>query len=110
VLNDYFDFKHGVDVKGAPTTLYRRHPLVEGDFSPRFILGFGLVLYAVAAVIGLYLTLSHGWIIVLFAVLGGAASFFYTGWPIQYKDRALGELAVFLTWGPLIMSASYFSG
>lgn len=108
VLNDYFDFRHGVDVAGAPTTLYRRHPLVEGDFSPRFILGLSLTCYAAASVIGLYFILSHGWIIMLFAIIGGVASVFYTAGPIQYKSRAMGEVAVFFMWGPLMMTASYF--
>jgi 1,4-dihydroxy-2-naphthoate octaprenyltransferase len=108
VLNDYFDFRHGVDVAGAPTTLYRRHPLVEGDFSPRFILGLSLTCYAAAGLIGVYFILSHGWVILLFAIIGGIASIFYTAGPIQYKYHALGEVAVFFMWGPLMMTAAYF--
>jgi 1,4-dihydroxy-2-naphthoate octaprenyltransferase len=108
VLNDYFDFKHGVDVAGAPTTLYRRHPLVEGDFTPRFILGLSLTCYAVALVIGIYFVLSYGWVILLFIIIGGIASVFYTADPLQYKYHAMGEVAVFLMWGPLMMTAAYF--
>ncbi len=108
VFNDYFDVRHGVDVAGAPTTRYRRHPLVEGDFSPRFILGLGLICYTAASLIGIYFTLSHGGIIVLCAIIGGATSFFYTAGPVQYKHRAMGEIAVFFMWGPLMMAASYF--
>ena len=55
VLNDYFDFRHGVDVKGAPTTLYRRHPLVEQDFTTGYILGLSIICYIGAALIGIYL-------------------------------------------------------
>ena len=108
VLNDYFDFKHGVDVAGAPTTLYRRHPLVEGDFTPRFILGLSLICYVAASIIGIYFTLSHGWIIGVFTIIGGIASFFYTAEPIQYKYHAMGEFIVFCMWGPLMMIAAYF--
>ena len=105
VLNDYFDFRHGVDVAGSPTTRYRKHPLVEGDFTPLFILGWSLTCYAVAAVIGLYFLLTHGWIIALFAIIGGIGGVCYTAGPVKYKYRAMGEVAVFFLWGPLMMTA-----
>ncbi len=108
VLNDYFDFRHGLDMPGSPTTLYRRHPLVEKDFTPRFILGLSLSCYAGAALIGLYFTIAYGWIIFLFALIGGLTSIFYTADPVKYKQRAMGEIAVFVMWGPLMMSASHF--
>ncbi len=108
VLNDYFDFRHGVDVAGSPTTLYRRHPLVTHDFTPGFILGLSLTCYAGAAAIGLYFVLSSGWIIFLFALIGGLTSVFYTAGPVKYKYRAMGEVAVFFMWGPLMMGASHF--
>lgn len=108
VLNDYFDFRHGVDVAGSPTTLYRRHPLVEGDFTPGFILGLSLTCYAIAAVIGFYFLLTHGFIIALFALMGGIGGVCYTAGPVKYKYRAMGEVAVFFLWGPLMMTACYF--
>ncbi len=107
VLNDYFDFRHGLDVKGAPTTLYRRHPLVEHDLSPAYLLGLSAVCYAAAALIGLYFVLTSGWIVALFAVLGGLTSLFYTADPVAYKYRGMGEIAVFLMWGPLMMLACH---
>lgn len=108
LINDYFDYKRGVDRPGAPTTLYRPHPLVQGVISPRAVLGVSLGLYVVAALIGLYLAWLAG-LGLLWFVLGGAlASFFYTAGPIQYKYIALGELSVFLMWGPLMVGGAYF--
>ena len=108
VVNDYFDFRHGVDVEGAPTTLYRRHPLVEKELSPGYLLGLSAACYAAAALIGLYFVLTTGWIVALFAVLGGLTSLFYTADPIAYKYRGMGEVAVFLMWGPLMMLACHY--
>jgi len=108
VLNDYFDFRHGVDVTGSPTTRYRRHPLVEGDFTPGSILGLSLTCYAAAALIGLYFFLTHGWSIALFAILGGIGGICYTAGPVNYKYRAMGEIAFFFLWGPLMITACYF--
>jgi len=38
---------------------------------------------------------------------GAAACVFYTAGPINYKYRALGEVAVFLVWGPLMVTGAY---
>jgi 1,4-dihydroxy-2-naphthoate octaprenyltransferase len=108
LINDYFDYKSGVDRPGAPTTLYRPHPLVQGLISPHAVLGVSLGLYGIAALIGLYLVWLKGVALLWFVLLGAIASFFYTAGPIKYKYIALGELAVFLMWGPVIVGGTYF--
>lgn len=108
LANDYFDVKHGVDSQDSPTSRYREHPLIEETLKPQHILYLSLVFYFTAGLIGLYLALVRGWIIIVLACLGGFASFFYTAGPIKYKHYALGELSVFFMWGPLMMAASYF--
>ena len=106
LMNDYFDVRHGVDTPDSPTAQYRAHPVLEGTFTPRQILGVALALYAVAAAIGVVLTLERGPVVLIFAAAGGLASFFYTAGPVKYKHLALGELSVFLMWGPLMMLAT----
>lgn len=108
LINDYFDYKSGVDRPGAPTTLYRPHPLVEGLISPKGVLGVSLGLYGIAALIGLSLVLLTGPGLLWFILIGAIASFFYTASPIKYKYIALGELSVFLMWGPLMVGGTYF--
>ncbi len=108
LINDYFDYQSGVDRPGAPTTLYRPHPLVQGLIAPRAVLAVSWVLYGLAGVIGLYFVWLKG-LAVLGFVLGGAlASLFYTANPFKYKYFALGELSVFLMWGPVIVGGTYF--
>jgi len=108
LINDYFDYKSGVDRPGAPTTLYRPHPLVQGLISPRAVLWVSAGLYAIAAIIGLALIALKGAGLLWFILVGAIASFFYTAGPIKYKYLALGELAVFLMWGPVIVGGTYF--
>jgi 1,4-dihydroxy-2-naphthoate octaprenyltransferase len=43
-----------------------------------------------------------------FAVVGLAMSVFYVAPPIQLKKRGLGELAILLIWGPLIIAGTYY--
>lgn len=108
LTNDYFDYKSGVDRPGAPTTLYRPHPLVQGLISPKEVLAASLGLYGLAAIIGLYLVWFKGLALLWFILIGAIASFFYTAAPLRYKYFALGELSVFLMWGPLMVSGTYF--
>ena len=108
LLNDYFDTIYGVDKPGAPTTLYRLHPIVSGLFSPRQALLFSLVLYSVTALIAIYIVGFRGWPIAALTITGGCASVAYTAGPIKYKYRGMGEISVFLMWGPLMTLGSYF--
>lgn len=108
LINDYFDYKSGVDRPGAPTTLYRPHPLVQGMISPQAVLWVSLGLYGISGLIGLYLIWLKGLELLGFVLIGALASFFYTAGPIKYKYIALGELSVFLMWGPLMVGGTYF--
>ncbi|MCP4712088.1 MAG: prenyltransferase, partial [Planctomycetes bacterium] len=103
----YGDVRHGVDVVGAPTTIYKRHSILSGDFSAEAVLKMSLICYAASILIGGYFFLLHGWPIVLFTAAGILGGVCYTTGP-KYKYWAMGEIAVFFIWGPLMMSACYF--
>ncbi len=107
LTNDYFDFQEGVDKTGSPTTRYRDQPLVEGWFAPSELKVYVLIMYLIGAAIGGYLTYVAGPMIVAFGLLGIAASYFYTG-GVSYKYLGWGELAVFMVWGPLMVTGAYY--
>lgn len=107
MLNDYGDVLSGVDVPGAPTTIYKRHSILSGDFLPKALLKLSIICYAASMLICGYFFLLHGWPIAFFTAAGVLGGVCYTTGP-KYKYRALGEIAVFFLWGPLMMSASYF--
>ena len=106
LLNDYFDVRHGVDRAHSPTARYRAHPLLEGSFSPQEVLWAAIVMYGVAVVLASVLAAQRGWVVLAFVAVGAFASVFYTADPVRYKHLALGEISVFLMWGPLMMLAT----
>ena len=108
LINDYYDVKSGVDFKGVSTGIYRPHPLLEGKLTPRQVLIEACIIYVVATIIGLYLAANSGWLLVAIGLIGVFASITYTAPPFKYKYVALGELSVFLMWGPLMVTGSYF--
>ena len=105
-LNDFTDFSRGVDKDNYFRTQYGVHPLVQGFWTKRqqltwfFISG---VLAFLSGVYALFYTNFSPLIIGLFA-LGTLVLLFYT-WPLKYLG--LGELSIFLIWGPILVAAVY---
>lgn len=108
LINDYYDARHGVDTTEALTAQYRPHPIVHGLLPARRVLQVSLVLFAMAAAIGIYLTMLCGWTIFWIGLIGVAAGISYTAPPFKYKYFALGEISVFLMWGPLMVEGAYY--
>ncbi len=108
LINDYYDVRHGVDTVEAATAQYRPHPLVEGLIPAEQIRWASYGLFAAAALIGLYLTVVCGMVVLWIGLIGLLAGLTYTAPPLKYKYVALGELSVFLMWGPLMVEGAYY--
>ena len=108
LFNDYYDVLSGVDTLEVSTAQYRPHPLVEGTLKPREVMIEAICLFILAAVIGIFLAVTRGWIILIIGMTGAFAGLFYTAPPFRYKYRGLGEVSTFLTWGPLMVEGAYF--
>lgn len=105
LVNDYFDFIRGAD---KPASMGRGGFIQRGIIAPRAIFVFGVVLFGIAAVIGLAIVYLVGWPVLLFALPSLAAAYFYTGGPKPLGYVALGEATVFLFMGPVLLVGSYF--
>ncbi len=108
LINDYYDVKSGVDTREVATAQYRPHPLVEGKLEARHVLLVSYLLYGLSSLIGIYLAAARGWELMWIGVIGAFASLTYTAPPLKYKYSALGEISVFLMWGPLMVAGSFF--
>ena len=108
LINDYYDVKSGVDTREVSTAQYRPHPLVEGKLDAGQVRGVAFVLYGLSTAIGIYLAATRGGELLWIGVIGAFGSFTYTAPPLKYKYSALGEISVFLMWGPLMVAGSYF--
>lgn len=106
--NDYYDVRGGVDTMEAPTARYRPHPLLEGRLKPKHVLIESCLLLVGATLVGIYLAATRGWPILAVGIVGVLASLAYTAPPFNYKYHALGEVSVFLMWGPLMVEGAYF--
>ena len=107
VINDYFDTKNEIDTPDAPTAKYRPQPIISGLLTSRQVLTEAVVLFALTAAIGCVIAFMRSWHVIWIGVVGLATAIFYTAGPVKFKYRALGEIAVFLMWGPLMVSGAY---
>jgi 1,4-dihydroxy-2-naphthoate polyprenyltransferase len=107
LLNDYTDFSRGVDKDNYFRTQYGVHPLVQNFWTKSQQIQWFVVsgvIATLAGVFGLFYTSFDPYVIGLFA-FGALMLLFYT-WPLKYW--ALGELAIFLIWGPIMIAGVYF--
>ncbi len=106
LLNDYTDYTRGVDKSNYFRTQYGVHPLVQGFWTKsqqiQWFLASGLLAFS-SGIFALWYTQANPLIIGLFA-FGALVLLFYT-WPMKYW--AIGELSIFLIWGPIMISAVY---
>ena len=68
--------------------------------------GWGVMLAAV--VLGLYMVSIRGWPLLLLGLVGVAGAWGYTGGKVNYKQRGLGIVLVFLLMGVLLIGGSYY--
>jgi 1,4-dihydroxy-2-naphthoate polyprenyltransferase len=102
--NDYSDGKRGTDAdRVGPMRL-----VGSGAATPRQVLVAAGVAFAVAAVAGLALAAVSSWWLVAVGAVSIVAAWTYTGGPIPYGYRALGEVFVFVFFGLVAVVGTAF--
>lgn len=105
LVNDYTDYVKGVDQDNYYRAQYGPQPLVHGLLSKKQLLTYIAVTGLIAVAAGIWLIILRGGLTILLMGLGIFFVLFYT-WPLKYI--ALGELAVLIVWGPLMIGGGYY--
>lgn len=108
IVNDYFDTLHGVDREGAPTTKYRPHPIISGFLYANDLIKMTIAFVAIGFLIAVYLSIVSGLLALILGLIGIIIALSYTSPPVAYKYRALGEVFVLLSWGPIMVLGAYY--
>lgn len=103
--NDYFDFVKGSDTPDriGPTRVAASGLIRPGELRWGMVAIFGL-----AALVGLYLIAVGGWPILAIGVASILAAVLYTGGPLPFGYRGLGDLFVFLFFGLVAVCGTYY--
>lgn len=107
LINDYFDTLYEIDQQDSPTAKYRPQPILSGMLTPRQIMVEAYVLLFLTVAMGVTAAFVRSWHILWIGIIGLFTSIFYTAGPVKLKYRALGEFAVFMMWGPLMIEGAY---
>ncbi len=108
MVNDLYDLRQGVDTEDYPRAKYAPHPILSGMVSRGTLIAAILICYVLDLAIAICLSIAVGWWVMAFAVAGVFFSVFYVAPPLKLKHRGLGELAIFIIWGPLMVMGSYY--
>ncbi|MGI8585721.1 MAG: 1,4-dihydroxy-2-naphthoate polyprenyltransferase, partial [Thermoleophilaceae bacterium] len=103
--NDYSDARRGADTEDR---LGPVRVTAGGLMPPRHVLVGTYLAFGVAVAAGLYLAAVAGAELLLVGVASILAGVLYTGGPRPYGYEGLGELFVFLFFGVVAVSGSYF--
>jgi 1,4-dihydroxy-2-naphthoate octaprenyltransferase len=102
--NDYSDGKRGTDAdRVGPMRL-----VGSGAATPQQVLIAAALAFAVAGVAGLALAALSSWWLVAVGAVSILAAWTYTGGPIPYGYRALGEVFVFVFFGLVAVVGTTF--
>ncbi len=113
LVNDYTDYKKGVDKNNYFRTQYGPQALDSGLLTEKQFMGYAAFTGGIAALAGIILiatqatsTPGNPWVTLGLMAAGAIFVLFYT-WPLKYIG--LGELTVFLVWGPLMIAGGFYA-
>ena len=103
--NDYFDFFKGADTheRMGPTRV-----TAGGLLSPAEVRWGMVVVFGLAALVGLYLITVGGWPMLALGASAIVAALLYSGGPLPYGYYGLGEFFVFLFFGVAAVAGTYY--
>jgi 1,4-dihydroxy-2-naphthoate octaprenyltransferase len=104
--NDYSDARRGADTEDR---LGPVRVTAGGLVPPRQVLIATYVAFGLAVLAGSYLIAVAGWELLAIGVASILAGVLYTGGPRPYGYEGLGELFVFLFFGVVAVTGSYFA-
>ena len=103
--NDYSDARRGADTEDR---LGPVRVTAGGLVPPRQVLIATYVSFGIAVLCGIYLVIVAGWVLLLIGGVSILAGVLYTGGPRPYGYEGLGELFVFLFFGLVAVTGSYY--
>ncbi|MCW3003680.1 MAG: 1,4-dihydroxy-2-naphthoate polyprenyltransferase [Conexibacter sp.] len=104
--NDYSDARRGADTEDR---LGPVRVTAGGLVPPKQVLTATYVSFALAVLCGVYLIVVAGWVILAIGAASILAGVLYTGGPRPYGYEGLGDVFVFLFFGVVAVTGSYYA-
>jgi 1,4-dihydroxy-2-naphthoate octaprenyltransferase len=105
LLNDYTDSRRGIDKDNYYRNQYGVHVLEDGLMNERQFWRYVGITAGIALLLGGWLITQRAGLTLDLMLAGAFFVLFYT-WPLKYYG--LGEPAVLMVWGPLMVGGTYY--
>ena len=116
LLDDMFDYYKGsgearqkVASEGFRGRMTKYPYLTSGKATVKQLRVAVCAFLGVAAAMGCVVLLIRGWVILWWMLAGFIIGYSYSGGPLKLGFRGLGEMVIFIMFGPLMMSGVYYS-
>ncbi len=103
--NDYFDHVKGADTEERVGFVRASS---SGLIAPSTMLKASLITFGLAFALGMYLVWIGGWIILAIGIASILAGLTYTGGPFPLAYNGLGDLFVFIFFGIVAVTGTYY--
>ena len=105
LANDYYDFQKGTDTaeRVGPTRVTQAGLIKSSAVKNAFIAAFAL-----AAFLSVWLIVRGGWPILIIGILAILSGIFYTAGPRPLGYMGLGDVFVFIFFGPVAIAGTYY--
>lgn len=111
LLDDWFDYHKGsgearqkVASEGFRGRMIKYPYLTSKKATPNELLVVTCLFLAIAGLMGLGVIFIRGWKVLLWALAGLIIGVSYSGGPLKLGYRGLGEMVIFIMFGPLMMT------
>jgi 1,4-dihydroxy-2-naphthoate octaprenyltransferase len=105
LFNEYYDFKRGLDTEESVGI---GGGIVRHGLKPKNVLMVAILLYVLAAIIGVYICANSSWWLVAIGAFGMAVGYLYTGGPLPIAYTPFGELFAGALMGTAFVLIAYF--
>lgn len=105
MFNEYFDFKKGLD---SEDSVGIAGAIVRNGMSPRIVMTIAVVFYALAAMIGIYITVNSSVWVLVAGIISMAVGYLYTGGPFPISWTPFGEIFAGFFMGTVIIMITFY--
>lgn len=105
LANDVYDFERGAD---AGERYGPQRVTQTGLLTPRQVKVGMWVVFGLSGILGLYLAFLAGWVVILIGIAAILSAIVYTGGPFPLGYYGLGDLFVFIFFGLVAVTGTYF--
>lgn len=105
MFNEYYDFKRELDTEDS---IGIGGAIVRNGVKPKTVLNLAFALYAISALIGVYICSQTSWWLAVVGIIAMMIGYFYTGGPYPIAYTPFGELVSGFVMGMLLILIAFY--